>query len=77
MTRPPVEKGERAGRVPRLRRDRTNQPAEQVEEEAQWLAGVLLITEEAAVAVARDNISISVAATGYGVSEQRCSTSST
>jgi Zn-dependent peptidase ImmA (M78 family) len=43
---------------------------DEVEEEAQWLAGVLLITEEAAVAVARGNLSIAVAATRYEVSEQ-------
>jgi Zn-dependent peptidase ImmA (M78 family) len=41
-----------------------------VEEEAQWLAGVLLITEEAAVAVARGNLPVAMAASRYGVSEQ-------
>jgi Zn-dependent peptidase ImmA (M78 family) len=41
-----------------------------VEEEAQLLAGVLLITEETAVAVARSNLPIAAAATRYGVSEQ-------
>jgi hypothetical protein len=40
------------------------------EDEAQWLAGVLLITDEAAVAVARRNIPINLAASRYGVSEQ-------
>jgi hypothetical protein len=43
---------------------------DEVEDEAQWLAGVLLITEEAAVAVARRNLPIDVAASRYGVSEQ-------
>jgi Zn-dependent peptidase ImmA (M78 family) len=43
---------------------------DEVEEEAQWLAGVLLITEETAVAVARSNLPIAAAATRYGVSEQ-------
>lgn len=43
---------------------------EEVEDEAQWLAGVLLITEEAALAVARRNIPIEVAARRYGVSEK-------
>lgn len=42
----------------------------EVEDEAQWLAGVLLITDEAAVAVARRNIPINLAASRYGVSEQ-------
>jgi Zn-dependent peptidase ImmA (M78 family) len=42
----------------------------EVEDEAEWLAGVLLITEEAAVAVARRNIPSAVAAGRYGVSEQ-------
>ena len=43
---------------------------DEVEEEAQWLAGVLLITEEAAVAVARGNLPVAMAASRYGVSEQ-------
>jgi hypothetical protein len=43
---------------------------DEVEDEAQWLAGVLLITEEAAVAVARGTIPIDLAASRYGVSEQ-------
>lgn len=42
----------------------------EVEDEAEWLAGVLLITEEAAVAVACRNIPSAVAAGRYGVSEQ-------
>jgi IrrE N-terminal-like domain len=41
-----------------------------VEDEAQWLAGVLLVTEEAAIAVARRDIPIDLAASRYGVSEQ-------
>jgi IrrE N-terminal-like domain len=43
---------------------------DEVEDEAQWLAGVLLITEEAAVAVARGSIPVDVAASRYGVSEK-------
>jgi IrrE N-terminal-like domain len=43
---------------------------DEVEDEAQWLAGVLLITEEAALAVARGNIPIDVAASRYGISEK-------
>ena len=43
---------------------------DEVEEEAQWLAGVLLITEETAVAMARRSIPIAEAASRYGVSEQ-------
>ena len=43
---------------------------DEVEDEAQWLAGVLLITEEAAVAVARGNLPVAVGAARYGVSEK-------
>lgn len=40
-----------------------------VEDEAQWLAGVLLISEEAALSIARKGLSLEEAATFYGVSQ--------
>lgn len=40
------------------------------EEEANWLAGVLLVTDDAAVAMARGGHSLSDGAKRYGVSEQ-------
>ncbi|SRR6266487_4355637 len=43
---------------------------DEVEDEAQWLAGALLVSEEAAVAMARRKLPIDVAASRYGVSEQ-------
>lgn len=39
-----------------------------IEEEAAWLAGALLVSDEAAVAIARSGISIEDAAARYGVS---------
>jgi Zn-dependent peptidase ImmA (M78 family) len=41
-----------------------------VEDEASWLAGCLLVTEAAALAVGRGSISLSEAAARLGVSEQ-------
>jgi Zn-dependent peptidase ImmA (M78 family) len=40
-----------------------------LEEEANWLAGALLVSEEAAVLVVRRSLSLEEAATAYGVSE--------
>lgn len=42
----------------------------ELEEEADWLAGVLLITEDAALAIVRNNLSLEDAASRYGVSTQ-------
>lgn len=44
--------------------------SDDLEDEANWLAGVLLVTEAATLDVARRKLSISVAAEQYGVSEQ-------
>jgi IrrE N-terminal-like domain len=67
-------RGNRSGRAPRTRpafdKHGCRTWRAEVEDEAEWLAGVLLITEEAAVAVARRNIPSAVAAGRYGVSEQ-------
>lgn len=41
-----------------------------VEDEAQWLAGALLISEDAALAIVRKELSVDHAATLYGVSQQ-------
>jgi Zn-dependent peptidase ImmA (M78 family) len=41
-----------------------------VEDEAQWLAGALLISEEAALSIAKRRLPLEQAATAYGVSEQ-------
>jgi 8-oxo-dGTP pyrophosphatase MutT (NUDIX family) len=41
-----------------------------IEDEAQWLAGALLVTEDAALWIARGGASISAAATKFGVSGQ-------
>jgi len=41
-----------------------------LEEEANWLAGALLVSEEAAVALARERVSLTLAANRYGVSEK-------
>lgn len=38
------------------------------EEEAQWLAGALLVSDEAALAIARDNLSLEEAAARFGTS---------
>jgi Zn-dependent peptidase ImmA (M78 family) len=40
----------------------------ELEEEANWLAGVLLITEDAALAIVRNGLSLEEAASRYGVS---------
>lgn len=42
----------------------------ELEEEANWLAGVLLITEDAALAIVRKRLSLEEAAARYGVSKQ-------
>jgi Zn-dependent peptidase ImmA (M78 family) len=42
----------------------------ELEEEADWLAGVLLITEDAALAIVRNGLSLEEAAAKYGVSTQ-------
>jgi len=42
----------------------------ELEEEANWLGGALLVPEEAAVLLARRGIPLDVAAEAYGVSEQ-------
>jgi Zn-dependent peptidase ImmA (M78 family) len=41
-----------------------------LEEEANWLAGALLVSEEAAVNLARGRVPLNQAALAYGVSEQ-------
>lgn len=41
-----------------------------IEDEAQWLAGCLLLTEDAALSIARAKTPLSVAAARYGISEQ-------
>lgn len=41
-----------------------------IEDEATWLAGALLLTEDAALWIARNGTSISVAAERFGISEQ-------
>jgi Zn-dependent peptidase ImmA (M78 family) len=41
-----------------------------IEDEAQWLAGALLVTEDAALWVVRAGISVSAAATRFGVSTE-------
>jgi len=41
-----------------------------LEDEATWLAGALLISDEAAIQIARNQMSTDVAAVAYGVSEQ-------
>lgn len=41
-----------------------------VEDEAQWLAGALLISEEAALSIAKRRLPLETAANSYGVSEQ-------
>jgi Zn-dependent peptidase ImmA (M78 family) len=43
---------------------------EDMENEADWLAGVLLIPEEAALSIARRNLPLDEAASLYGVSQQ-------
>jgi Zn-dependent peptidase ImmA (M78 family) len=43
---------------------------EDMEDEADWLSGVLLISEEAALSIARRNLGLDEAATFYGVSQQ-------
>lgn len=42
----------------------------ELEEEADWLAGVLLVTEDAALAIVRNGLSLEDAATRYSVSKQ-------
>lgn len=41
-----------------------------IEDEAQWLAGALLLTEDAALSIARERVSVSAAADHFGISEQ-------
>jgi Zn-dependent peptidase ImmA (M78 family) len=41
-----------------------------VEDEAQWLAGAMLLTEDAALYVVRRSISVTAAAQHFGISEQ-------
>ena len=41
-----------------------------IEDEAQWLAGALLLTEDAALSIVRQNASVSAAADHFGISEQ-------
>lgn len=41
-----------------------------MEDEAQWLAGALLISEEAALNIAKQKLTLDEAATAYGVSKQ-------
>ena len=41
-----------------------------VEDEAQWLAGALLLTEDAALWIVRNGTSVSAAAGHFGISEQ-------
>lgn len=41
-----------------------------IEDEATWLAGVLLLTEDAALWIARDGMSVAAAAERFGISEQ-------
>lgn len=41
-----------------------------IEDEAQWLAGALLLTEDAALSIARQGVSVSAAAEHFGISEQ-------
>ncbi len=41
-----------------------------LEDEATWLAGALLISDEAAIEIAKNQMSTDVAAVAYGVSEQ-------
>lgn len=41
-----------------------------IEDEAQWLAGCLLLTEDAALSIARTKTPLDVAAARYGISEQ-------
>jgi Zn-dependent peptidase ImmA (M78 family) len=43
---------------------------QELEEEANWLAGALLVSDEAAIAVARSKMSIENAARKYGVSSK-------
>ena len=43
---------------------------QKVEDEAQWLAGALLLTEDAALWIARNGTSLAVAASHFGISEQ-------
>ena len=43
---------------------------ENMEDEADWLAGVLLISEEAALSIVRRNLPLDEAATLYGVSQK-------
>jgi Zn-dependent peptidase ImmA (M78 family) len=41
-----------------------------IEDEAQWLAGALLLTEDAALWIVREGASAPVAAEHFGISEQ-------
>ncbi|MDA8102624.1 MAG: ImmA/IrrE family metallo-endopeptidase [Nitrospiraceae bacterium] len=41
-----------------------------VEDEAQWLAGAPLLTEDAALSIARSGTSLAAAAMHFGISEQ-------
>jgi len=41
-----------------------------VEDEAQWLAGALLLTEDAALSIVRKGVAVAVAAQHFGISEQ-------
>ena len=41
-----------------------------IEDEAQWLAGALLLTEDAALSIVRQGVSVSGAAEHFGISEQ-------
>ena len=44
--------------------------SKEIEEEANWLSGVLLVPDEAAIAVVKEGIQLARAATHYGVSVQ-------
>jgi len=54
--------------APALDANATREWNAQQEDEAQWLAGALLISEEAALTIARSKLSLAAAATSYGVS---------
>jgi Zn-dependent peptidase ImmA (M78 family) len=46
---------------------------QRIEDEAQWLAGALLLTEDAALSIVRRGIALHVAAERFGISEQMVS----
>lgn len=60
-------------RTPPLDAGRLTPTDRGLEEEAGWLAGVLLIPEEAALAIVRDGLSLDEAATLYGCSPRMIS----